>query len=725
MIATRPRHGLPTLAAALAWALASMNGAQVDGKQLALLVGCTNYPLLPANLSLQGPANDVDLARQLLIDRFAFSQQDIVELVHANPVEGRPTRANIERELVRLIDVVESGDTVFILLAGHGSQQPDFDDDDDEEWDRMDEVFLPEDVPAWRDKGPTDKAISDDQLHEWLSALRAQGADVVFVADMCHAGSMDRGPADEGGFAVTRRINPEVLYGPDAAEQIAALPGNPPAQGPMETDNLPGALVRIYAVPPDRLEKEHPMPPNEGRFDKRYGRLSYALHKILSNSHTALTYRELAQQLSWQYQQWDWYPSCYIRGGGAVLDRFVLGKAEVRERSEIVVTWTLENALVINAGALHGMARGAKFAVRPLGVDGDAAAAYVEVVQVGASTSEVVPCEFNGAPAAKRLDVPSPGNCQLVEAGAPDLTLTVRAVPQSEEAPTAESVTDVATLLEDLARESNSLITLADAEELPEMFVLVGPDDVRLGRAFDAKAAGTGAPPTFGPYRRGPDLKRELRVALQRVAKATNIRAIASGSLDEERFRGPIGAPEVNVRLEKKQAGAEEFVPFNPLAEGAAVRDRDRIRVTVENVGRVSFDVTILYIESGYRVISYFPTLRQVVSDGFDNRVSSGQSVSATIPINDRTVGLEHVVVIATEAHDAMRQQFAFLQQDGLPAAASRGAASRGVASPLARLLDSAAYGSTLRGRRTPAELASYSVRSLSWTVVGREQTAE
>src|SRR5207248_2962902 len=38
--------------------------------------------------------------------------------------------------------------------------------------------------------------VLDDQIGEWLSALRGKGANVWILFDCCHSGSMDRGGAD-------------------------------------------------------------------------------------------------------------------------------------------------------------------------------------------------------------------------------------------------------------------------------------------------------------------------------------------------------------------------------------------------------------------------------------------------------------------------------------------------------------------------------------------------
>jgi len=63
----------------------------------ALLVGC-NYP--GEACELKGSVNDIDRMRILLIKRFGFSPNEILELVDADPRSRQPTGANIRKCLV-------------------------------------------------------------------------------------------------------------------------------------------------------------------------------------------------------------------------------------------------------------------------------------------------------------------------------------------------------------------------------------------------------------------------------------------------------------------------------------------------------------------------------------------------------------------------------------------------------------------------------------------------
>ncbi|MEO0532033.1 MAG: caspase family protein, partial [Planctomycetota bacterium] len=679
----------------------------------ALLVGCTTYPHLPLKYSLRGPSNDVALARRLLVGRFGFAKSDIVSLTRDAAENLIPTRRNIEREFGRLAEIAERGDQVFVLLAGHGSQQPDDSPEEgDPEPDGLDEVFLPQDVTAWDAGVPAVGAITDDEIRRWLDAIRSKGASVFFVADTCHSGSIDRGPADEESLVASRWVDPAVL----TRELADRGPANPNSGASVDADfvvsaaepaGAPGALVSLYAVPSNQPEKEHPMPPNEGFDDPRYGRLTYALGQVISNSRSKLTYRDLARRLRWQYEHWGWSPACYLQAGDLELDRELLGDSMIADSSAPVVTRSEFGDLAIDVGALRGVTVGTVFAVRPVNEAVGVSDAHVVVTAVGASQSVVTPCGFAGAKELEPKRVPAPGKCRLVEAGPPDFTLRVRVVPRRKQDNLSESALGVRRVVEQLVEESGGGIEQCPRDALPDLFVIVGGTEVRLARSFDAGDASSGAP-TFGPYSIDEVLDQSLKGAFKTVRRVLALRSLAGMP-----GNAPFGDVAVEIGVELWDRGARSFQAI-PIGEDLVLRNRDRVRVRVANAGRTPVDVTVLYVESGFRIRSYFPTARQALTGSFDNRVApGGRPAVVPFPINDSTTGLEDVVVIATAARPEMRQHFAFFEQGGLRNS-ERG---RGASGHLKRLLDAAGKGQTIRGGGSPTELASYALERLSWTI--------
>lgn len=116
----------------------------------AALVGCGKYEYLPITYTLHGPPNDVALFEQTLTSRLGVPAENIRVLTDDRGEENQPRRDTIVQAMQQLIERTQSGDQVLLLLAGHGSRQP---DDNGDERDGWDEVFLPSDVRKW-ERGP-------------------------------------------------------------------------------------------------------------------------------------------------------------------------------------------------------------------------------------------------------------------------------------------------------------------------------------------------------------------------------------------------------------------------------------------------------------------------------------------------------------------------------------------------------------------------------------------
>ena len=166
-LAERPRVAEPDPAAA---------GQTVTRR--ALLIGVTKYDHLPRDRSLEGPSHDAQLMGRLLRDRYQFPAEGIVTLTEDQGSPAlRPTRANIEREFRRLAEQAREGDQVVILLAGHGSQEPENPPHPvHPEPDGLNEIFLPADVSQWMaTPGHVPNAIVDDDLGAWLARSPRSG----------------------------------------------------------------------------------------------------------------------------------------------------------------------------------------------------------------------------------------------------------------------------------------------------------------------------------------------------------------------------------------------------------------------------------------------------------------------------------------------------------------------------------------------------------------------
>lgn len=705
------------------------------GNRHALLIGCTAYPELGRRYQLRGPSNDVALTRQLLHDRFGFADDRIVALVHENELSLRPTYDNIVREFEALISRVASGDDVFVMLGGHGSQLKDDNPHDasDDEPDGLDEVFLPEDVTRWTVNNPDVKAIRDDQIGAWLDAIRDRGAFVFFVADTCHAGTIDRSAGDllfdEHAFYRERHVDPEVLNAPeDLANRGEAATGEA-VNALIEPAESRGGLVALYAVDSRTLEREHPMPPENQLDGPAYGRLSFALNWVLARSKRQLTYQQLAQQIRWRYDGWQWSDLGFMLGAPQDLQRFVLGEGSWVDRSTVTLSRDEFGRLAIDVGLLHGATVGSVYRVYPiLGSENEGAAVgCVKVTEATPTSARVEPCQYDHESLVAADLLPAPARCELAYAAVEALKMTIGIVPRdpSDSGANCDAFEQV---IGNLAAERGAIFRLAAAGEAPDAFVVVRGDEASLRRTWaPAEAADDDHPrqfpaAAFGPFRAEAGASAPIALALRAMAKAINLRSIATS--DNEVVIGDPEDPAVtlDVVVERWNPTTEVYDRID-AARPLDVHDGDKLRVSVANQGDRPVDVTILYIESAFRIRSYFPTERQVLQGAANTRIVRGERPAiANFTINDETTGLEDVLIIATLPRPGSPpQNFVFLEQPGLTSDRGDDDARSALKTPAGQLLATLGFGRGDRGGASTPDLATFAVHRLSWTVRGRD----
>ncbi|MEM9048653.1 MAG: caspase family protein [Pseudomonadota bacterium] len=339
----------------------------------ALLIGASHYD--NAALNLQGPPNDVALLWRVLVSR-GVDPAAIRVLAHGPSLAergiapvGRARRAAILREFERLSQIVLPGETVFIHLSGHGSQQPDAPGGD--EADGLDEIFLPEDVGMWERRGPRDasveNALVDDEIGQALTQLRRRGAFVWFVMDSCHAGSGTRAN-DRWGIA-TRHVAPRRLG-------IVAAPASPrsaPADIEQRFEDFSekagdGGLVAFFAAKAEEEALEAPISVGTAETSPVHGLMTFALAEALGSMPEA-TFRDLALRILARYDGFTSLrtPTPVFEGP---LDRPVLA-AQSPERAQAFTGRRRagRRAVTILAGALHGVTPETRFVLSDVAGD--------------------------------------------------------------------------------------------------------------------------------------------------------------------------------------------------------------------------------------------------------------------------------------------------------------------------------------------------------------------
>ena len=688
----------------------------------ALLVGCTRYPNLKLAYQLRGPANDVLLMRDLLVERFGFAAKDIVILSEEAGDDDRPTKERIRRAFEHLAKVAGKGDQVVIQLSGHGSQQPQQDPDDPESYepDGLSETFLPADIGSWDDgKKEVANAIVDVELRGWLKAIRAKGASLLLIVDCCHAGGLSRA-VDE----TFREVPAEKLV-PEAALKEAARKAQQRGETTRGTDKKPTpfALPRfapdlavIYASQSTEPTVELKLP--RGSEDaKPYGLLTYTLVQVVRQSAEPLTYRELVQRIQSRYVGMNRdSPTPLVEGKDQ--DREFLGQREWPGRSRILVKKGEEDAdRMVNAGAIHGLTVGSILAVYPLAGEagGTMPMGHARVIRVRTLNAQVEPCAYAGLPAPKQL--PIGGRCDVVFSAYESQRLRVALDESSQRGGTAPPPKwqRVREELGKLDAKPQSLIHLVANPAQADWLVRASGGQVMLVSAA-AATNGRDTPPTksFGPVPLDEHLGEWLEDSLNTVVRTRNLLALAATAAAEH--VDPKNGVDIKVELLRyrpEQPRVFDVVEWSD--NGRELKKGDRIGFRISNCGRYTADVNLLVVDSDYGITLVFPEEKTIG----DERLRPNRTIIVgPWTVNVRTMGLEHVVAIGVKVRpDEQGMDFSFLAQPNLQSARLKavGDKNRGLNSPLGLLFQNAVYGEGQRRGLTREMANDYAMRLLSW----------
>lgn len=696
--------------------------AQAGGR--ALLVGCTTYPDLPMGYQLRGPGNDVALFRSLLIDQFGFGTNQITVLLEGAEERSRPTRANIEREMLRLGDEAREGDIVVVLLAGHGSQQPDvpIDGDGDSEADGLDEIFLPADIRGWDgSKGTVQNAICDDELGRWIGLVRAKGAFVWAVVDACHSGTMLRGASVDR----VREVLPGALGIPGdqlvAAREASARTQEAARQEGGMVDGLirDGGVVALYASQSTEPTVETRLPP-EADQPETYGLLTFTINQVLRRSTRPLSYRDLVHAVHEQYGAWGRaYPTPLLEG--TATDREVLGAENWGMRGAPRLSRGPGGGLIVDAGALMGVTRGSVFEVFS-GVTGHG---ETEKCLGRLRVLRAMPLESAVEPLAEG-DLPDGARCVLAFVDHGDLRLGVSVVAdEGRVADSAEAVALVSAMLREMSDAPNSLVRFEADPQRADWLIHVGGGGYRLAPASGLLEKDTGGATSrgvadecvrMGDGRPVDAFRRWLEKNLRAIAKAHNLIALAGAPAAAE--------SSLDIRLEMLRGTGGVGGKWQPVRwdNGREVTEGELVRFRVQNTGTEPMDVTLLFVGADQEIQALIPWGPS--GDGGDNRLAPGGSCESPPATVTAAKGREHVVAIAVRA-GPQPVDFRWLAQAGIDEMRGAGEATRSLAgaagsSPLGALLRAAVVGGGTRGISS-VKLDRHVMRSLSWRVSGRK----
>lgn len=243
----------------------------------AVVVGISDYPKYPdhpeAEWTKINGANDIELIIPML-KLNGFSETNITVLTNS-----QATKANVKSAILGLNETLKSGDIVFIHFSGHGQLITDVDGDEGRIG--YDESFIPYDAQKVyaADIYTGENHIVDDELNGWLHSIKKMigvKGRLVVVLDACHSGGGTRDESEDD-------YNDVVVRGVRDRFKIPLSDQVQTAQ-PRSIDWL-----CISACKSLQENEEY----------KGYGRLSYALSKVLRSP---LTIEQLKKDLTSAYE---------------------------------------------------------------------------------------------------------------------------------------------------------------------------------------------------------------------------------------------------------------------------------------------------------------------------------------------------------------------------------------------------------------------------------------
>jgi hypothetical protein len=663
-----------------------LTGAAKPANKHALLVGVTFYEHLPERFHLRGPANDVLLMKDMLMNQFAFASENITILSEA---EGKkdakllPSRLNIKREWERLAKVAHPGDQIVIMMGGHGSQQPEDPNSKDPEPDGLDEIFLPRDVKEWEgDATKVPNAIIDDEIGEWLKAITDKKAFVWVVFDSCHSGTMTR------DIEMTRQIKAEfdlkipkvaIQKAQDAALErdkklgkVEGKRGGGPAE-PQRTPPPEGGVVALYACQEIEVTVEKDMP--VGSPDaKPYGLLSYTIAQVLTqsfqNNGKPPTYRELLQRIHAAYGRMGrTAPTPQMEGAAADRDREVLGTTSWPGRS--MISFRQDGAgWKINAGTLHGMTEGSILGLYPAAAekDSDKLLGYAKITQTKMLSATIEPTDFNKTNAPAKLA--KEGRCEVVQIDLSNRKLRLALDPiggDGKPLSKAESDAwskDIDAVVAKWATQTERVEAPADADWIlrgnkGKLYLLPISE---VGQKLEPGTPGM----RFGPFPIGNEpIATSLQERVLRIIRADGLKKLAGAPVGEVARSVGNNDLKLETTIFRYPDGDEKKgIPL--LWDKGAVKlyAGDRVGMIISNKGQTDLDVTVLYLDNAFGIDCFFPRKGDVL-----NRIRPGGTLRVPpepAEITADTFGPENLLVITVKATTKEPMEFSFLSQPSL-----------------------------------------------------------
>ena len=375
----------------------------------ALLIGVDYYFPNPLYSNLGGCVRDITHVEDFLIHKvkgicvdnilkLTSSRSNIDPTKPEEPEEKWPTYVNMVNAFNKMTATAKSGDQLYIHYAGHGGRVRTL-LTNTKGSNGFDETLVPTDIG-----NPQTRHLRDIEIALLLKRMLDKELIVTLVLDSCHSGGLTRGR----GGAVTRGSDIEDKTPRPLNSMIAPLgeleqvwesmsgserttlksaPTTATARGLSASGWLPKpkGYVLLAACRPSESAYEFAF---EG--DERNGALTYWFLKSCEQIDRGLSYKVIHDRIVSKVHSQFPLQTPMLEGEG---DREIFGISKVQPVYAVTVmkVEASNRRLLLNAGQSHGVRKGTRFAIYPLGftnfADVEKRLCLVEIEERGATNS--------------------------------------------------------------------------------------------------------------------------------------------------------------------------------------------------------------------------------------------------------------------------------------------------------------------------------------------------
>jgi len=545
-------------------------------QKIALIVAVGNYP---ANSGWQSLSSnqDADLVKNALLTQ-GFMEGNIF-IIRDKQATKQGILNAIEHTLRKR---ATRGSTVVFHFSGHGQQIV---DDDGDEKDNLDEAIVPYDSPYKYQPGYYEgqNLIRDEELGTALNRVRSKigkKGHLLVLLDACHSGTGTRGLTNVRGT--------KYIMGLEEGVKPTASDTN---QLERERDVYSGRknlapIISFFASSAKELNYEA-----TDREGNNVGSLSYAFCRAFSNASITSTYGEIFDAIRMDMNALT--PRQNPQAEGDLALTLLGGKINGISNSFSIKMMHDAQTLTVKGGILMGLNKGATLGFYPLGTIDFERTSPIATGTVMYANAFEADIKLN---TSSSKDILSKSKAILLEKNYGSISIRIQ-----------QDIRDVA-LRDYLTQELSKYKVIQWVDHRPDLYLEVDNEYssgvVQLVTRSEQIVCST---PKTENYK---ILIKQLANSLEGYIRVTYLKNLAS---QNTRLLGDLQF----IPIKTKQVGAREVEierysidsKKNQFGEISMKQDIDRVKIQVNNRGRVPFYYSILDIQPDYKINLIIPQI--------------------------------------------------------------------------------------------------------------------